>query len=91
MQKDIYQVQQSTVTYCFSFQTLSNENMKMGHHAIFFLQRLNLIPQGYIVLEHTVSAEFLAICPKIYVNFQFVKKFITKEFRRKSQHFTLNA
>ena len=27
----------------------------MGYHAIFFLQRLNLIPRGYIILTRTNS------------------------------------
>ena len=29
--------------------------MKMGCHAIFFLQRLNLVPRGYIILIRTHS------------------------------------
>ena len=29
--------------------------MKMGCHAIFFLQRLNLVPRGYIILDRTRS------------------------------------
>ena len=55
MQKNFYQVQQSTVKYRFSFWTLSNRNMKMGCQAIFFLQRLNLVPRGYINLDRTHS------------------------------------
>ena len=55
MQKNLYQVQQSTVKYRFSFQTLSDQNMKMGCHVIFFLQRLNLVPRGYIILDRTHS------------------------------------
>ena len=27
--------------------------MNMASHAIFFLQRLNLIPRGYIILDET--------------------------------------
>ena len=30
MQKNLYQVQQSTVKYCFSFRSLLDRNMKMG-------------------------------------------------------------
>ena len=55
MQKNLYQIQQSTVKYRFSFQTLSNQNMKMGCRAIFFLQRLNLVPRGFIILDSTHS------------------------------------
>ena len=55
MQKSLYQVQQSTVKYRFSFRTLSDRNMKMGCHAIFFLQRLNLVPRGFIILDRTHS------------------------------------
>ena len=47
--KNLYQVEQSTVKYCFSFQTLSDRNMKMSCHAICFLQRLNLVPRSYII------------------------------------------
>ena len=57
MQKNIYQVQQSTVMYRFSFRTLSDRNMKMGCHAIFFFQRLNPAPRGYI--EQTVVRQGL--------------------------------
>ena len=32
---------------------LSDQNMKTGCHAIFFLQRLNLILKGYIILDRT--------------------------------------
>ena len=55
MQKNFYQVQQLTVKYRFSFRTSSDRNMKMGCHAIFFLQRLNLVPRGYIILDRTHS------------------------------------
>ena len=55
MQKKLYQVQKLTVKYRFSFRTLSDRNMKMGCHAIFFLKRLNLIPRGYIILDKTYS------------------------------------
>ena len=55
MQNNLYQVQRSAVKYCFSFQTLSDRNMKMGCHAIFFLQKLNLVPRGYIILHRTHS------------------------------------
>ena len=53
--KNFYQVQQSIVKYRFSFRTLSDRNMKMGCHAIFFLQRLNLVPRGNIILDRTQS------------------------------------
>ena len=54
MQKNLYQVQQkSKVKYRFSFWTLSDRNMKMGCHVISFLQRLNLVPRGYIILDRT--------------------------------------
>ena len=65
MQKNRYQVQQSTVKYRFSFRTLSDRNMKMGCHAMFFLQRLNLIHRGYIILDGT------SVNLKICKNFQF--------------------
>ena len=57
MQKNLsqFQLQQSTVKYGFSFRTLSDRNMKMGCHAIFFLQILNLVPRGFIILERTQS------------------------------------
>ena len=47
--------QQSTVKFCFSFQTLSDRNMKIGCPAVFFLQRLNLVPRGHIILDKTHS------------------------------------
>ena len=34
--KNLYQVRQSTVKYCFSFGTLSDRNMNVGCYAIFF-------------------------------------------------------
>ena len=43
----------STVNCRFSFQTLSDRNMKMGCHAILFLQRVNLVPRSYIILNRT--------------------------------------
>ena len=55
MQKSLYQLQQSTVKYRFSFQILSDKDMKMGCHAIFFLERLNLVPRSYIILDRTHS------------------------------------
>ena len=55
MQKNLYQVQQLTIKYRFAFRVLSDRNMKMGCHAIFFLQRLNLVPKGYINLDRTHS------------------------------------
>ena len=55
MQKNLYQVQQLTVKYCFSFRILLDRNMKMGCHAIFFLQRLNLVRKSYIILYRTHS------------------------------------
>ena len=56
MQKNLYQTQQSTVKYRFSFRTLSDQNMKMGgYHAIFFLERLNLVPRDYIILDRIHS------------------------------------
>ena len=45
----------STVNYHFSFQTLSDQNMKMDYYAIFLFQRLNLIPTGYILFDRTHS------------------------------------
>ena len=53
MEKHLYQAQQSTVKYHFSFRTLSDQNMKMGCHAVFFLQRPNLVPGGCIILDRT--------------------------------------
>ena len=55
MQKNLYQVQQLTVKYHFSFWTLSDQNMKTGCHAIIFLKRLNIIPRGYIILDRTLK------------------------------------
>ena len=55
MQKNLSQVKQWTVKRRFFFWTLLDWNMKMGCHAIFFLQRLNLIPRGYIILDGTHS------------------------------------
>ena len=49
MQKIFYQVQQSTVKCRFSFRTLLDRNIKIGCHAIFFLQGLDLLPRGYII------------------------------------------
>ena len=34
---------------------LSDRNIKMGCYAIFFLQRLNLVVKGYIILDRTLS------------------------------------
>ena len=103
--KNLYQVQHSTVKYRFSFRTLSDRNMKMGCHAIFFQQRLKVVPRAYIIqAEHTVSMELkwnmehgtehtvsmkLAIRPKICGNFQLKKNFIIQEIRQKSRHFTM--
>ena len=42
MQENLYHAQQSTIKYHFSFRILSDRNMKMGCHAIFFLRRLIL-------------------------------------------------
>ena len=53
MPKNLYQVHQSTVKYRFSFRILSDGKMKMGSHAIFFLQKLNFVPRGYIVRTHS--------------------------------------
>ena len=55
MQKNLYQVQQLTVKYHFYFWTLSDRNMKMGCHVIFFLQILNLVPRVYTILDKTHS------------------------------------
>ena len=53
--KNLYQVQHSTVKYRFSFRTLSDRNMKMDCHAIYFVQILNLVSRGYISLDRTHS------------------------------------
>ena len=50
MQKNLSQVQQSTVK-----DRLLDWDMKMGCHATFFLQRLHLFPRGYIILGGTHS------------------------------------
>ena len=55
MQKNLYLVQQLTVKYHFYFWTLSDRNMKMGCHVIFFLQILNLVPRVYTILDKTHS------------------------------------
>ena len=79
MQKNRYQVQQSTVKYRFSFRTLSDRNMKMGCRAMFLLQRLNLIYRGYIILDGTS------------VNLKNVKTFSFRNIRQKSRHYTVKA
>ena len=55
MKKSLYQAQQSTFEYRFYFRRLSDGNIKMGCHAILFLQRFNLLPRGYIILDRTYS------------------------------------
>ena len=76
MQKNLYQVQQSAVKYHFSIQTLSDQNMKMGCHVIFFLERLNLVPRGYIILDrahsfHGISGDLPENMPKLSVYEKF--------------------
>ena len=72
--------QQKSSKYHFSFQILSDQNMKMDCHAI-FLQRFNLVPLGVIYhFRYAESAET-----------QFTKNFITQKIRWKSRHFTLNT
>ena len=61
MQKNLYQVQQATVKYCFSFRTLRDRNMKMGCHAIVFLQRRSLAARGYIILDRTYSFHGISV------------------------------
>ena len=84
MEKNHYQVQQSTDKYCSFFWTLSDENMKMGCHVIFSCRDLTSFLG---VTEHTDYTESRAIPPKISRSFQFKKNFITREIRRKSRHF----
>ena len=48
-------MQKSIVKYHFSFRILLNRNMKMVCQEISFLQRLNLVPRGYIILDRTHS------------------------------------
>ena len=55
MQKNLYQVQQSAGKYRFSFRRLSDQNIKIGCHAIFYLQRLNVLPKGYIIFDRADS------------------------------------
>ena len=39
---------------------LLDRNIKMGCHAIFFLQGLNLVPKGYIILDRTHSFHIIS-------------------------------
>ena len=60
--------------------------MKMGCHAIFFLQRLNLVPRGYIILDgthslHGISGDSLENLQKLSVCEKF--------YQPKNRHFTL--
>ena len=85
MQKNLYQIQQSTVKYRFSFRTLSDRNMKMDCHEIFFFQRLNLDPRGYLILDTAQS--FLGISsdsPKNLQNLLVYEK-LDEKIRRNTQ------
>ena len=74
--KNLCQVQHSTVKYRFSFRTLSDRNMKMDCHAIYFLQILNLVPRGYISLERTHSFhEILGDSPENLRKLSIYEKF----------------
>ena len=65
MQKNLYQIQYSAAKHRFTFRTLSDRNMKTGCHAVFFFQRLNLFPKGYVILDRTHSFQgILADLPK---------------------------
>ena len=90
MQKNLCQVQKSTVKYRFSFQT-SDQNVKIGCHAIFFCRdSTSFLRVIYITLDKTHSfLIFLAIHLKICGNSQFANNFITQEIRRKKRRFTL--
>ena len=94
-QKNLYQFQQSTLKYHFSFRILSDRNMKMDCHAIFFMQRLNLVPRGYVILDRSTHG-FRKLSGDSPENRQELssprkldKNFITRKIRRKSRHFTL--
>ena len=76
MQKNFYQVQQSAVRYRFSIRTLSDRNVKMDCHVIFFLERLNLVPRDYIILDtthsfHGISGDSPENLPKLSVYEKF--------------------
>ena len=53
MQKKTLSGSTVTVKYRYFFQTLSDRNMERGCHAIFFLQRLDPVSRGYIILDRT--------------------------------------
>ena len=82
-----FNCQQSSITSLFKHYRI--EIWKWAAMWSFFLQRLNLVPRSYIILEHTVSMKFRAIRPKTSRNFQITKNFITQYIRWKNWHFTL--
>ena len=53
MQRNFYQVNSQQSNIASLFRTLPDRNMEMGCHAIFFLERLNLVPRGNIILDRT--------------------------------------
>ena len=76
------QVQQSAVKYHVSFRTLSDRNMKIGCHAIFFLQRTNLVPRGYIILHRTHSFHGISKIEKKAGTLRFERTETIMHFRR---------
>ena len=76
------QVQQSAVKYHFSFRTLSDRNMKIGCHAILFLQRTNLVPRGYIILHRTHSFHRISKIEKKAGTLRFERTETIIHFRR---------
>ena len=72
MQKNLYQVQQSTAKYCLSFRTLLDRNMKTGCHSTSFFFRTHSF--------HGIPGD----SPEILWKLSVYEKFITKEFRQKA-------
>ena len=76
MQKKLLSGSTVNGQYCFSFQALLDQNIRMDCHAIFFLHRFNLVLKDYIVLDkthsfHRISGDLpknlqtLSVCKKI--------------------------
>ena len=63
--------------------------MKIGWNAIFFLQRLNLFPRGYIISERTHNFhEISADSPKKSVETFSLRKILSpRKLDKKSRHF----
>ena len=51
----------------------------MGCHAIFFLQILNLVPRGYIILDRTHSFQAISDSPENLRKLSIYEKFYHPE------------